>query len=76
MRAPTVTALEDPDDPDGVAVSCMVEKENIADIMDRLEDAGATDILVLQIANSRTGPGAREKQKREETEGQTSSNER
>lgn len=51
-RAPTVTALED----DGwVAVSSMVEKKLIATVMDDLTAVGATDILVLQIANSRTG---------------------
>ena len=50
-RAPTVTALE----ADGwVAVSSMVEKKNIATVMDELTKVGATDILVLNIANSRT----------------------
>lgn len=51
-RAPTVTALEDPE---WVAVSSMVPKENIASVMDELTAGGATDILVLNIANSRTG---------------------
>ncbi|KAF3912189.1 hypothetical protein ABW21_db0208139 [Orbilia brochopaga] len=51
-RAPTITSLED----EGwVAVSAMVEKKEIADVMDRLEEAGASDILVLQITNSRAG---------------------
>ncbi|GLA36053.1 ATP phosphoribosyltransferase (ATP-PRTase) (ATP-PRT) [Aspergillus niger] len=51
-RAPTVTALEE----DGwVAVSSMVEKKKIATVMDDLTKVGATDILVLNIANSRTG---------------------
>ncbi|RAK99675.1 ATP phosphoribosyltransferase [Aspergillus ibericus CBS 121593] len=51
-RAPTVTALEE----DGwVAVSSMVEKKKIATVMDELTKVGATDILVLNIANSRTG---------------------
>ncbi|KAL4936423.1 hypothetical protein BDV06DRAFT_216687 [Aspergillus oleicola] len=50
-RAPTVTALEE----DGwVAVSSMVEKKKIATVMDELIKVGATDILVLSIANSRT----------------------
>ncbi|BCS24268.1 ATP phosphoribosyltransferase [Aspergillus puulaauensis] len=50
-RAPTVTALEE----DGwVAVSSMVEKKKIATVMDELTKVGATDILVLGIANSRT----------------------
>lgn len=52
MRAPTITALEDAD---WVAVSSMVEKRMIATVMDELTAVGATDILVLQIANSRTG---------------------
>ena len=51
-RAPTITAL---DTPDWVAVSSMVEKKEIATVMDRLTEVGATDILVLDIANSRTG---------------------
>lgn len=51
-RAPTVTALEEPD---WVAISSMVEKKNIANVMDELTAIGATDILVLEIANSRTG---------------------
>ncbi|RDW94003.1 ATP phosphoribosyltransferase [Aspergillus mulundensis] len=50
-RAPTVTALEE----DGwVAVSSMVEKKQIATVMDELTKVGATDILVLSITNSRT----------------------
>jgi ATP phosphoribosyltransferase-like protein len=50
-RAPTTTALEE----DGwVAVSSMVEKKSIATVMDELAMTGATDILVLNIANSRT----------------------
>jgi ATP phosphoribosyltransferase len=36
-----------------VAVSAMVAKKEIATVMDRLTTAGATDILVLTIANSR-----------------------
>lgn len=49
-RAPTITALEE----EGwVAVSAMVEKKRIATVMDELTSAGASDILVLNIANSR-----------------------
>ncbi|KAJ1898726.1 ATP phosphoribosyltransferase (ATP-PRTase) (ATP-PRT) [Kickxella alabastrina] len=49
-QAPTITSLEQ----EGwVAVSVMVEKKSLADTMDQLRDAGATDILVLQIANAR-----------------------
>ncbi|KAL8698777.1 MAG: hypothetical protein Q9201_006382 [Fulgogasparrea decipioides] len=49
-RAPTVTKL---DTADWVAVSSMVEKKDIATKMDELASCGATDILVLTIANSR-----------------------
>ncbi|KAL8719891.1 MAG: hypothetical protein Q9225_003169 [Loekoesia sp. 1 TL-2023] len=49
-RAPTVTQL---DGADWVAVSSMVEKKKIATVMDELASCGATDILVLNIANSR-----------------------
>ncbi|KAK3362772.1 hypothetical protein B0T25DRAFT_16674 [Lasiosphaeria hispida] len=49
-RAPTVTSLEE----DGwVAVSAMVEKKRIAPVMDDLTLVGATDILVLDIHNTR-----------------------
>ncbi len=51
-RAPSITALEESD---WVAVSSMVEKSAIATRMDELTGVGATDILVLDIANSRTG---------------------
>ena len=50
-RAPTITAI---DEADWVAVSSMVAKSNIAIVMDQLTEVGATDILVLNIANSRT----------------------
>ncbi len=50
-RAPTITALEEPD---WVAVSSMVEREKIATVMDELTAVGATDILVLEISNTRT----------------------
>ncbi|KAJ5938176.1 hypothetical protein N7454_004518 [Penicillium verhagenii] len=50
-RAPTITALEEEN---WVAVSSMVEKKRIATVMDDLIKVGATDILVLNIANSRT----------------------
>lgn len=49
-RAPTVTALEE----EGwVAVNSMVERKNIADVMDALAEGGATDILVFNIWNTR-----------------------
>jgi len=50
-RAPTINALEE----EGwVAVSSMVEKKRVATVMDDLTKVGATDILVLEIANTRT----------------------
>lgn len=49
-RAATVSPL---DDPDWVAVSSMVLKKNLADIMDKLTETGATDILVIGINNCR-----------------------
>ncbi|CAN6609233.1 ATP phosphoribosyltransferase [Trichomonascus vanleenenianus] len=49
-RAATVTPLEHGD---WVAISSMVEKKSIADIMDRLSAAGAKDIIVFQISNCR-----------------------
>lgn len=50
-RAPTITSLE----ADGwVAVSAMVESKKIATVMDELAKVGATDILVLDICNSRS----------------------
>ncbi|KAI1336922.1 hypothetical protein F5Y15DRAFT_392714 [Xylariaceae sp. FL0016] len=50
-RAPTVTTL---DEEGWVAVSVMVEKKKIAVIMDELTKVGAHDILVLDIANTRS----------------------
>ncbi|KUI62254.1 ATP phosphoribosyltransferase [Cytospora mali] len=49
-RAPTITQL---DEEGWVAVSAMVEKKKIALAMDELSKVGATDILVLDIHNSR-----------------------
>ncbi|KAG6001249.1 hypothetical protein E4U21_004536 [Claviceps maximensis] len=49
-RAPTITTLDE----DGwVAVSAMVEKKKIATVMDELCRAGASDIIVLDIHNTR-----------------------
>jgi ATP phosphoribosyltransferase len=51
-RAATINALEE----EGwVAVQAMVEKSKIAVTMDQLTEAGAEDILVMKIDNSRTG---------------------
>jgi len=38
-----------------MAISSMVLREDIAGVMDELIACGATDILVLNIANARTG---------------------
>ncbi|KAJ3341579.1 ATP phosphoribosyltransferase (ATP-PRTase) (ATP-PRT) [Gonapodya sp. JEL0774] len=49
-KAPTVTPL---DDEMWVSVSAMVEKKSAAEVMDRLMAAGATDILLFALANTR-----------------------
>jgi len=49
-RAPTVSPLEGAD---WVAVSAMVERKSAAQVMDQLENKGASDILVFDIINSR-----------------------
>ncbi|KAF9430974.1 ATP phosphoribosyltransferase (ATP-PRTase) (ATP-PRT) [Entomortierella beljakovae] len=49
-RAPTVTPLEDPE---WVAVSSMVLKNNVAKTMDDLEGVGAHDILLFSLQNCR-----------------------
>lgn len=49
-RAPTITSL---DGEGWVAVSAMVEKKRIALVMDDLSRVGASDILVLDIHNTR-----------------------
>lgn len=49
-RAPTISPLEE----EGwVAVSSMVEKKNVATIMDELMKIGAEDILVFNLDNCR-----------------------
>lgn len=54
-RAATISALEQqPDDSEPwVAISVMVEKARISDVMDELKRVGATDILVFEISNCR-----------------------
>ncbi|BGO93330.1 RHTO0S09e04104g1_1 [Rhodotorula toruloides] len=49
-RAATVSPL---DDPDWVAVSSMVLKAQVADVMDKLQAIGASDILVIGLNNCR-----------------------
>ena len=48
-RAPTITQLTD----GGHAVSSLVKKGDVARVMDELHLAGARDILVLELSNSR-----------------------
>jgi len=49
-RAPTISPLEDPE---WVAVSSMVERTKMADIMDQLVSVGAEDIMIFNLDNSR-----------------------
>lgn len=54
-RAATISALEQTssESEPWVAISSMVEKKKISIVMDQLKKAGASDILVLEINNSR-----------------------
>ena len=49
-RSPTVTSL---DDGESKAVSSLVLTKNVNEVMDKLKTIGATDILVMEIKNSR-----------------------
>lgn len=49
-RSPTITSL---DDGDFKSISALVSKKEVNDIMDRLHDVGAFDILTVDISNSR-----------------------
>jgi ATP phosphoribosyltransferase len=49
-RAATISPL---DNDQWVAVSAMVEKKKMADIMDQLVAVGASDVLVLRLQNCR-----------------------
>jgi len=49
-RSPTITSL---DDGQSKSVSSLVPKKEVNRIMDQLHDVGATDILVMELANSR-----------------------
>jgi ATP phosphoribosyltransferase len=51
-RAPTISPFESPGE-QWVAVSVMVERKDAAQVMDHLENKGASDILVFDIINSR-----------------------
>lgn len=48
-RSPTINMLTNGD----YAVSAMVEKKDVSEIMDQLHEIGATDILLLDIENCR-----------------------
>jgi len=48
-HSPTIQTLLNGDK----AVSCLISKKEAAKKMDDLHDIGATDILIMQIANSR-----------------------
>jgi ATP phosphoribosyltransferase len=49
-RAPTIAPLETPG---WVAVSSMVERSKMADVMDELVSVGAEDIMIFNLDNSR-----------------------
>jgi ATP phosphoribosyltransferase len=49
-QAPTISPL---DDGNWVEVQSMVNKEDVADIMDKLEEIGAKDIMLFKIDNCR-----------------------
>jgi len=49
-KSPTISPLENPD---WVAVGAMVPNKEVADIMDRLQDLGATDIFIVSLENCR-----------------------
>jgi ATP phosphoribosyltransferase len=49
-RAPTISPLEEED---WVAVSAMVERNNSADVMDKLVSIGAEDVLIFHLDNCR-----------------------
>jgi len=51
-KSPTVTTL---DDPDWVSVSALTKKKGVHTVMDQLQEVGATDILVFNIASTRMG---------------------
>jgi ATP phosphoribosyltransferase len=55
-RAPTIMNLEEDE---WVAISVMVLKKDIGNVMDKLEAEGAEDILATKLENSRTSPESR-----------------
>jgi ATP phosphoribosyltransferase len=53
-RSPSISPL---DDGEWVAINVMVPIGTVADVMDELEQVGATDILMFNIQNFRQGHG-------------------
>ena len=49
-RAPTISPLEDAN---WVAVSALVKREEVAQVMDQLQEIGAEDLLVTKLDNCR-----------------------
>jgi ATP phosphoribosyltransferase len=49
-RAPTVSVLEDEN---WRAVSALIERKNMASIMDQLVDVGASEVLIVTLYNCR-----------------------
>jgi ATP phosphoribosyltransferase len=49
-RSPTISSLEGED---AVAVSALISKDDTAVLMDKLENVGATDIMLFSLSNSR-----------------------
>ncbi|KZV62429.1 HisG-domain-containing protein [Peniophora sp. CONT] len=52
-RAPTVSPLESVNGEEWVAVSAMVLKKDVANVMDQLVEIGAEDILIFNLDNCR-----------------------
>lgn len=50
QRSPTISALEDPE---WIAVKCMVPRTEAHDMMDKLAELGATGIYITDISNCR-----------------------
>jgi ATP phosphoribosyltransferase len=52
-RSPTIMSLQSPDQ-DWFAIEAMVTKDSANEVMEALWDAGAKDILMLPLSNTRT----------------------
>ena len=49
-KAPTLSPLEDPN---WVSVGAMVPNKDVADVMDKLQEIGASDLFIIAIENCR-----------------------